>query len=88
LLSNSTCVPLHHGVCALFFGVAAGMYRRRQRRLQALALEREYLLEAAEAELATGRPMRRETLYALAGRVGTFIVILQSKYKLITATTV
>ena len=25
------------GVCALFFGVAAGMYRRRQRRLQALA---------------------------------------------------
>ena len=43
------------------------MYRRRQRRLLALALEREYLLESAEAELATGRPMRRETLYRLAG---------------------
>ena len=55
------------GICAFFIGIAAALYRRRQRRLQALAIEREFLLEAAEAELATGRPMRRATLYALAG---------------------
>ena len=55
------------GACALACGGGAAWLRRRRRRLRRLALERRVLLEDAEADFARGKPVRRETLYALAG---------------------
>ena len=55
------------GSCAVACGGGAAWLRRRRRRLRRLALERRVLLEDAEADFARGKPVRRETLYALAG---------------------
>ena len=52
---------------ALSCAGCVALYRRRKRRLRDLELEREMLLDEAEEEIATGQPVRRATLYALAG---------------------
>ena len=62
------------GVVATCCGLFTGWYRRRRIRLRQLALEREYLIEEAESDMQRGKPPRRATIYALAGKfILTFV---------------
>ena len=55
------------GVVTLIAGAFLRWRRLRRERLRELALEREVLLEEAEAEMCERGAVRRKTLYALAG---------------------